>query len=397
VQDCVVVGLALGGNAEPCAVLILRNRTQDAEPIVKQANTSLAEHQHMRHWVVWPDEDFPRTSTQKPRINVISDFVQTAMKGKGPTLATGDTLNDLIRRVTGRGGARLSPEASLSGDLHLSSIERVELLGALEDRYQIDLNESLFTAATTVGDLERMLRQPSAATSEYLYPRWAMTWPVTILRFLVYYMLSWPATMIMARPDVRGREHLRELKGSILIVSNHITQVDLGFILPALPLRIRHRLAVAMLGELLHGMRNPPVDLGFFRRSVERLSYFLVVGLFNVFPLPQQTGFRESFTFAGQCADRGYSILVFPEGRRTPDGKLSPFRTGIGMLARNLNLPVLPVRIDGLFELRQRGKKIARPGTVKVTIGPAMRFGPETKPESIAAELERRMAELERK
>jgi long-chain acyl-CoA synthetase len=329
-------------------------------------------------------------------MSLINDLVQSKMKGQGPAPATGDTLSDLIARVTGRVSIRLSPEANLAADLQLSSIERVELLGALEDRYQIDLNESKFTAATTVGELEQMIRQPAAGRSEYLYPRWAQSWPVAILRFVIYYLLPWPATMIMARPDIRGRENLRDLKGPILIISNHITQVDLGFILPALPLRIRHRLAVAMLGELLRAMRYPPGDLGFFRRCMEKLSYFLVVGLFNVFPLPQQTGFRESFAFAGECADRGYSILVFPEGRRTPDGKMSPFRTGIGMLAKNLGLPVLPIRIDGLFELKRRGKKLARPGTVRVTVGSLVKFEDEANPEWIAAELERRMSDLVR-
>jgi long-chain acyl-CoA synthetase len=394
VRDCVVIGLPVAGNAEPCAVLILRERGLEAEAIVKRANQLLADFQHMRHWYVWPEEDFPRTSTQKPRMSLINDLVQSKMTGHGTAPAVGDTLSDLIARVTGRAGIQLSPEANLAADLQLSSIERVELLGALEDRYQIDLNESKFTAATTVGELEQMLRQPAAGRSQYHYPRWAQSWPVAVLRFVIYYLLSWPAAMIMARPDIRGREKLRDLNGPILIISNHIAQVDLGFILPALPLRIRHRLAVAMRGELLGAMRYPPGDLGFFRRCMEKLSYFLVVGLFNVFPLPQQTGFRESFAFAGECADRGYSILVFPEGRRTPDGKMSPFQTGIGMLAKNLGLPVLPIRIDGLFELKQRGKKLARPGTVRVTVGSLVRFEHEANPEWIAAELERCMSDL---
>ena len=52
--------------------------------------------------------------------------------------------------------------------------------------------------------------------------------------------------------------------------------------------------------------------------------------------------------------DRGYHVLVFPEGRLTEDGELQPFRRGIGLLAAGLNAPVVPVKLDGLFELRQR-------------------------------------------
>src|ERR1039457_801801 len=75
IRDCVVVGLGQGGNAEPCAVLILRDST-DPEPAVRRANQQLAEYQQMRRWLVWPEHDFPRTPTQKPKIAVILQTVQ---------------------------------------------------------------------------------------------------------------------------------------------------------------------------------------------------------------------------------------------------------------------------------------------------------------------------------
>ncbi len=394
VRECVVVGLEIGGNAVPCAVLIPKEPGMDPAPVVGRANQSLAEFQQMRHWFVWPGEDFPRTSTQKPRLSFIRDTVQARILGNAGIPRTDAALSGLISRITGRPCEQLTPTSNLASDLHLSSIERVELMGALEDRFQIDLDETGFSDATTVGELERMLRQPVTGDSGHRYPRWAQSPPVAALRFVIYYLLSWPATMLMARPEIRGRDKLRGVKGPLLIVSNHITQVDVGFLLPAFPLRIRHRLAVAMWGELLRDMRHPPESLGFVKRRLEQLSYYLVVALFNVFPLPQQSGYRESFAFAGDCADRGYSILVFPEGRRTPDGKMSPFRAGIGILARDLNLPVVPMRIDGLFELKQLGRKMAPRGAVTVGIGAPVRFDRETAPEEIAADLQRRVAEL---
>ncbi len=393
VRDCVVIGLEREGNAEPCAVLLMNGG--DAEAVVRHANGSLAEFQHMRRWFVWPGEDFPRTPTQKPRTIAIQEAVQLRLAGQcSSKMPGGGLVGDLIGRITGREMEGLSPDSNLAADLHLSSIERVELLSALEDRFQVDLNESRFTEATTVGDLDRMLREPVPRRTDYRYPRWAQNRSVALARLVVYYLLSWPATMIMCRPRIRGRENLRGLHGPLLFVANHITQVDIGFVMAALPLGYRHRLAVAMLGEMLRAMRHPPSEMGFFDRSVEKLSYGLVVALFNVFPLPQQTGFRESFAFAGESADRGYSIVVFPEGQRTQNGKMSPFRAGIGMLANSLNLPIIPVRIDGLFELKQRRKKFARPGSVTVTIGPSVRFAPGTDPEQIARELERRMESL---
>lgn len=118
------------------------------------------------------------------------------------------------------------------------------------------------------------------------------------------------------------------------------------------------------------------------------------VALLNVFPLPRQTGFRESFAYAGESVDRGYSILVFPEGHHTTDGKLRPFRAGVGLLANNLGIPVVPMRIDGLFELKKAKKKVAWPGTVRVKIGAPVKFQPESDPEWFAREVQKRVQDL---
>jgi long-chain acyl-CoA synthetase len=394
VRDCVVFGFKHNGNAEPCAVLLMADRRVDAGSVIKQANESLVEFQRIRRWFVWSEDDFPRTSTYKPRISLIQESVQSRLLGQESVYVPNSILAKLIMQITGRGISDLSPGANLTTDLNLSSLDRVELLSALEDRLQVDLNESRFSAATTVADLERMLEQPAPARSDFKYPRWAQRTPVALLRILVYYILSWPATILMACPAVRGRENLKHQQGPLLFISNHITQVDVGFVLAALPHRYRCRLAVAMWGELLQEMREPGKEVGFLKRLYERLRYVLVVALFNVFPLPQRTGFRESFAFAGESVDREYSILVFPEGRRTQDGKLSHFQTGIGMLANNLNLPVIPIRIDGLFELKKRNQKTSRPGAIRVTIGSAVSFGPGTDPVDIAKALEERMASM---
>jgi long-chain acyl-CoA synthetase len=120
----------------------------------------------------------------------------------------------------------------------------------------------------------------------------------------------------------------------------------------------------------------------------------LGVSLLNLFPLPREAGFRESFAYAGESVDRGYSVLVFPEGRHTADGTMLPFRAGIGLLANNLRIPVVPMHIDGLFEVKQAGKKFAPPGKVRVKIGVPVQFFPGSEPELIARELQKRVEQL---
>jgi len=388
VRDCVVVGLEQGGNAEPCAALLLRDAA-DAAAVVGRANQHLTDFQQMRRWLVWPEEDFPRTPTQKPKIGVIQQAVQQHFSSNAAAIPAQGGLGELISRITGRSTGALAPDSKLEGDLNLSSMDRVELMSALEDRYQVDLSEANFAQVSTVGELERMLHEPQhAQQSGYRYPRWAQRWPITWIRNFFYYLLSLPATVIMAHPTIVGRENLDGIDGPVLITCNHVTYIDVGFVLFAMPARIRNRLAVGMLGERLWGMWRPPVSMNVFARWWQQAGYYLVVALFNVFPLPQQSGVRESFAFAGESVDRGYSVVVFPEGRRTQDGRPSPFRSGVGMLAQRLDIPVVPLRIDGLFEMKLSGRKIARRGELKVLIGKPLRFSPETPAEEITNQLE---------
>ena len=403
VKDCVVVGLERGGNSEPCAVLLLRDERKVKQPrhaagIVARVNQSLAEHQRMRSWFLWPEADFPRTATGKPKLPEIRAAVE-AQWGTGDGTArlppaNGGVAEIIAQMQRNRAAAEGGSAANLESDLRLSSLDRVELMGALEDRYQIDLNETRFSAARTVGELENLVRVSSSVRSEFVFPRWAQRWPVTWIRTFFYYFLTWPATHLMAHPRVFGRENLGGVKGPVLVISNHVLYLDVGFVLAALPMRFRHRLAVAMGGERLAQMRQPPPEWSFLRRWLHRMNYFLVVALFNVFPLPKASGFRESFRFAGELADHGWSVLVFPEGDLTPDGKLQPFRAGIGLLAGNLRLPVVPMRIDGAYEIREAGRVFNRPGRIRVYIGKSVEFPAGSDPQQIATDLEECVASL---
>jgi long-chain acyl-CoA synthetase len=180
----------------------------------------------------------------------------------------------------------------------------------------------------------------------------------------------------------------------VLVVCNHIDDVDVGFVLTALPAHLRHRLATAAGGEALEALRSPAKAKSLVRRIYDRVEWALGVSLLNIFPLPRAAGFRESFAYAGASVDRGYSILVFPEGRHTTGGKLLPFRPGVGLLANNLSIPVVPMRIDGLFEVKNAGKRFAPRGKISVKIGATVQFPSDSDPEWIARELQKRVEGL---
>lgn len=401
VRDVVVVGVAKGGNAEACAVLLLNNG-DSGSAAVANANQTLADFQKIRRWFVWPDDDFPRTSTQKPRLELIRRAAETQLNGKQPVESTADssravdgTLEELVSNIAGH-RVELKPGAHLENDLNLSSLDRVELMAAIENRYQVDLGDREFSKVNTVADLESLLKKsaPEAKKSDYPYSRWPQNWLVRWIRVLVYHAVTLPYIMVMARPKVIGRERLKDFHGPALIISNHIAQIDIGFLMAALPMHLRNRLGVAMQGEKLKAMRYPPKNWFFLKRWWEQLQYALTAAFFNVFSLPQRSKYRESFRFAGELADSGYSVVIFPEGRRTETGEMSPFRSGIGLLATQLNLPIIPMRIDGLFPFKIAKKHYAPPHAVQVRIGDPVRFEPGADPEEIAKELQNIVAGL---
>ncbi len=334
---------------EAMAVLIPSHDDADLNAAVARANESLAEFQRIRHWRTWPEPDFPRTpGTRK----IIKTQLKTDSSGTLPSISD------------------------------LDSLGRVELLSTLEDKYQIELDEAAFTEATTAEELEQLVRKGQADAVAFPYPSWAMRFPITWIRPFVYHVFLLPLSRIMCSVRTNGVERLKSVKGPALLISNHVTDVDAPLILSALPFRWRVRVAIAMSGELLREWRH-----------TAKLKYALGAALFNVFSLPRQSGFRKSFAYAGEAVDRGWSIMIFPEGHETRDGRMQPFKSGIGLLASELNVPVIPIKLDGLFELKKRRQFFVRPGIVSVTFGDPIQFSAGQTPDEITRELERRVRE----
>ncbi len=404
--SCVVAVEGTHG-AEPLAVIILRAPGANVEAAVNGANAGLAEYQQIRRWLVWAAPDFPRTATHKVLKREVAAYVgrklerEEASDAEGAADAAAPSPSDFIlsRAAPAAVGApaTLDPSMKLS-ELRLDSLGRVELLSALEDRYQVEIDEAAFTAATTVSDVEKIVRGElgETAAAPYPYPAWPRLRPVRWLRVLLFYTVVMPITYVMSRMRVVGRPRLERVTGPALFICNHVTLADHALILAALPARRRHRLAIAMEGELLRDWRHPPAGVGLWKRLRWRGQYVLVNLFFHVFPLPKRSGFRRSFAYAGECVDRGESVLVFPEGVRAPRGqmRLSPFKAGVGLLAKELGVSVVPAKLDGLYELKGRRQYFASPGAVRVIFGEPVSLDAETDPAEIARQLERLVAGL---
>jgi long-chain acyl-CoA synthetase len=111
------------------------------------------------------------------------------------------------------------------------------------------------------------------------------------------------------------------------------------------------------------------------QRLAKSLEYYLSAAFFNTFPLPQrEAGALQTLRYAGDLISQGFSVLIFPEGKRTDHGEIAPFRPGIGMMAARLGVPVVPVRLEGVDRVLHQKWKMAKPGRVRVTFGVPMRL-----------------------
>jgi long-chain acyl-CoA synthetase len=251
-------------------------------------------------------------------------------------------------------------------------------------------------AGERLGDREHQTaqvdRQPyaDAAKVRYIYPRWPWLLPFQWLRAAFVEIVVRPLVWLLANPKVVAPE-LPASTEPILIVANHVTSFDGPLIQYALPGAVRRRIVVAMAGDMLEEyrhFRNPERPIGqrgFYLPGPA--IYLLLTALFNVFPLPRQRNFQRSFAHAGAAMDRGFNVLVFPEGTRSASGELARFRGGIGLLAKESGAAVLPVSIRGLGELKTGSQRWFRSGKIEVHVGQPIRFSAEETEATITARL----------
>ena len=370
VRDVAVVGARQGSEERVHAVVVLEPSVSAAD-VVREANAHLLDHQKVRGVSVWPGPELPRTEgTRKLKRREIRDWVAT---GTAPTTtAPREAVDAMLARYAA--GRRVAPETTFD-ELGLSSLERVELMVALEDRFGKAIDEASFSAAKTVGDLEALVRAPAAPAWEREvvdFPRWNRRQPVRLLRRAS--LASWilPLARVFAWMHVRGREHLERLDGPVVFAANHQSHMDTPVILAAMPGHIRARVAVAMAKEFFKA-HFFPAEHGWRARLTNGLNYYLAAMFFNAFPLPQrEAGARETLRYIGELVGEGFSVLIFPEGRRTEAGEVNTFRPGIGMIGARLGVPIVPVRLVGVDRVLHTKARMARPGRVTVTFGEPM-------------------------
>jgi long-chain acyl-CoA synthetase len=387
VREACVIGLDRGDGESVHAVIIPDGSGRKSDEIMAEVNGKLDPLHAVTGISVWPEADFPKTTTLK--VQKFKVRQQLSMSKELDTGESMDQLTGLVARITGAPSAEVREESYLVADLGLTSIARLELVTALEQEYRLDLEDTLIGPQTRVKDLRDLVRKREQITAPRRGFRfWTNSLPVRLFRQLCDLCLNYPLFRLFVRLEVKGLAELEKLEGPLFFIANHLSYLDQPCIMFALPRSLRYRTATAAWAEFFfQNFHN------LWQRAWKQFTYDYGTLALNLFPLPQESGFRPTMAFMGKLADAGISILLFPEGERSLTGKMLPFRPGLGLMARELGIPVIPVGIRGVEEVLPRGKSFPRRGAVTVTFGAPLCFTTET-PEEIIRLTEDAVARL---
>ena len=183
---------------------------------------------------------------------------------------------------------------------------------------------------------------------------WARRTPARYARFFIVEGPMRAAVRALTSPARRGTDRLDAVRGPVIFAANHHSHLDTPLLLTSLPERWRHKVVIAAAADY------------FFTNRWTSAASALAMG---AFPIERKTVSRRSADEAAGLIKDGWSLLIFPEGGRSPDGWGQGHRGGGAYLAARTGVPVVPIHIDGTGNIFAKGDKKPRPGSTTVTFG----------------------------
>ena len=208
---------------------------------------------------------------------------------------------------------------------------------------------------------------------------WARKLPARYARFFLTEGMVRPIIAGLAQPERRGLDRLADLDGPVIFAANHHSHLDAGLLITSLPEPHRHQVFAGAAADY------------FFDSRLKATASALVL---NAIPIERAKVSRRSADQAAELIGDGWSMVIFPEGGRSPDGWGQPFRGGAAYLAIRCGVPVVPVHLAGTGRILPKGKNRPRPSRTVVTFGAPMRAVEGERSQALADRLERAVAAL---
>jgi 1-acyl-sn-glycerol-3-phosphate acyltransferase len=237
-----------------------------------------------------------------------------------------------------------------------------------------------YSAPSTPGGVEPVARKVRSGPS--YDTGWARKLPARLGRSLLRDTVMKAGVKVLAAPTVHGLDRLAGLQedgGPVVFAANHHSHVDTPLLQTSIPEPWKERIFVGAAADY------------FFRNPVTSALSALLIG---AVPIDRSRINRTSADRAAGLIDEGWSLLIFPEGGRSPDGWGQPFRGGAAYLAVRCGVPVVPVHVQGTGRILRKGKKLPSPAAAKVTFGVPLVPQPDDDARRLGARIEQAVAEL---
>jgi long-chain acyl-CoA synthetase len=391
--------VVVGREGKVHAVLLLKREHPEPNELVQLTNRKLAPHQKIKSWSIWQEEDFPRTpSTLKIDRRKVLERVSSDHGTREPSEDRPPSwLKNLLETSPKTGNAHQLKDYDLEKDLGLTSLDRIDLLSQIQRHTNTRLDEVAFSQLSSTGEIQRWLEDHQERKHKSLpstTPRWPIWLPVGAFRDAIQLGLMKPLFHRFIDFSISGLEHLETVSPPVIFAANHTSNLDTIALVSALPYSWRSRLAPAIRQEYFSA-HFQKVGFGLKDRIRSSFEYYLACAVFNTFPLSQRMeGFQRTMRYTGQLVERGYCPLVFPEGGRSGDGRIKPFKPGVAAMAIHLRVPIVPVYIGGLFEVLPPKATWPKSGRCVLRIGAPVKIGGRMDPVRAAEVLETQVREL---
>jgi 1-acyl-sn-glycerol-3-phosphate acyltransferase len=195
---------------------------------------------------------------------------------------------------------------------------------------------------------------PKLRTEGSFETDWARRGWANTARGVFQEMVMLPAYRYFASPTVHGRERVERLRQPVVIAANHVSHIDTGAIVDALPRHFRGKLAVGAAADYFFTSR--------VRGSIAALAI-------AAFPVERKRASASSARLAVRLVEEGWNLILFPEGGRSPDAWLQDLKPGAAFVAAKTGRPLVPMWISGTEHLLPKGAKGVRRGRVEIIIG----------------------------
>ncbi len=364
VRDSAVIGLEHDGRVVIHVVLLMDKG--NADEIIEHTNQHLASHQKIISWTAWPEADFPRSATRKVKKQDLIKTISSKSVNKTKITGTITPLSRLIAQTTNHDPASVQNSTQLVAELELDSLLRIELVGRIEEEFGVELAENQITPKTTVAELQALIEQHQGH-HQYIvsgeYPRWSHSRFCNRLRPLLQSAI-FSLIPILGKIRIKGMENLQGEVGPVILMTNHLSYLDGLPTIYAITRHFKSNLAVAASLETLYEQlwwMAPFVDLSM-----------------NSYPFSTRLteNIKPSLEYTGRLLDEKCNVLIFPEGGiNRSENPLRPLKGGTGILAVEMQVPVVPMVIVGTNKILPPGQLIPRKrGDIEVRFGKPIRF-----------------------